>query len=138
MARVVFLMTLAVTVNETVATMDWPFLTENMDLIFRSWFLTRWFRLAKEMDGKWTLQGVTSNGYGCARANRPGVYTKVSHYVKWIETLTNATYGPRLLHRRRSQCEPDGHRCLLGKCLPQSSVCNGIVECSDESDERHC
>jgi len=90
------------------------------------------------MDGKWTLQGVTSNGYGCARANRPGVYTKVSHYVKWIETLTNATYGPRLLHRRRSQCEPDGHRCLLGKCLPQSSVCNGIVECSDESDERHC
>lgn len=29
--------------------------------------------------------GVTSFGFKCARANSPGIYTKVASYVEWIE-----------------------------------------------------
>ncbi|CAF4768414.1 unnamed protein product, partial [Rotaria sp. Silwood2] len=35
----------------------------------------------------WQLHGITSNGYGCALPGYPGIYTRVSYYVKWIQSI---------------------------------------------------
>ena len=40
-------------------------------------------------DGKYVLQGITSWGFGCAEAELPGVYTKVSDYINWMEAKMN-------------------------------------------------
>lgn len=37
-----------------------------------------------ELDGQWTLIGVTSFGDGCAQAGKPGVYANVMHFHDWI------------------------------------------------------
>lgn len=39
----------------------------------------------------WQIVGITSYGEGCARARKPGVYTRVSVYRAWI----NATISQR-------------------------------------------
>ena len=89
--------------------------------------------MCQKRDGRWSLLGVTSNGDGCGRASRPGVYTKVANYINWIkETIEKKNLIP----------DPEkvclGIRCPLGKCLNQSSICNGIEECRDSSDELNC
>ncbi|CAF0825544.1 unnamed protein product [Adineta steineri] len=36
---------------------------------------------------QWVLVGITSYGAGCARVNYPGIYTKVSAYLSWIQQV---------------------------------------------------
>ena len=37
----------------------------------------------------WTLVGLVSNGVRCAEPNLPGIYTRITRYLPWIEQVIN-------------------------------------------------
>ena len=34
-----------------------------------------------------TIIGVVSRGTGCANFNKPGIFTKIQHHLKWIKKI---------------------------------------------------
>lgn len=39
------------------------------------------------LNSEWYLGGIVSHGIGCGRINEPGIYSKVSHFVPWINSI---------------------------------------------------
>lgn len=37
--------------------------------------------------GQWTLVGLISWGMGCAVPRQPGVYTRITKFVDWIDEI---------------------------------------------------
>lgn len=42
--------------------------------------------LVCDINGRYTVMGATSFGAGCAEANAPGVYTRVTEFIPWIKS----------------------------------------------------
>ncbi|KAH6929037.1 hypothetical protein HPB50_022496 [Hyalomma asiaticum] len=88
--------------------------------------------MCQKVDGRWSLVGVTSNGDGCGRPGRPGVYTKVMRYLPWIHNTMESDPAPK----PPSPCK--GVRCRLGRCITQDQLCDGTKDCFDGRDEDDC
>lgn len=113
-----------------------PLLLHNfVSLIYHFWYYIDLMDYFQDNGNAWHLYGITSNGNGCARAHRPGVYTKVVNYVNWIDNGVG-NISRTTLPKMQATC--NGHRCPLGECLPKARICNGYMECSNGSDELNC
>lgn len=51
--------------------------------------------LVINFDGRWTLIGITSAGFGCAVEKQPGIYHKVSKTAKWLSQQINQDLLPK-------------------------------------------
>ena len=43
-----------------------------------------------KVDGRYTLIGVVSWGWGCAEAGQPGVYARITSVLDWINNVSSA------------------------------------------------
>jgi len=87
--------------------------------------------VCENSNGAFTLEGVTSFGVGCAEAGRPGVYTRVSAYVTWINSIADS--------KAVNYCSPypclNGGSCVSG---PTTYTCECLQGFSGLNCENGC
>ncbi|XP_022825426.1 serine protease nudel isoform X1 [Spodoptera litura] len=85
---------------------------------------------------QWYMAGIVSHGDGCGRKDEPGVYTRVSLFVKWIKYYISSNTLPTI--QPIQECP--GFKCDTGisKCLPNKRRCDKIVDCLNGEDETRC
>lgn len=49
--------------------------------------------LLRDLDGEWTLAGLTSFGDGCALPDSPGIYTRVSQIRPWLLNILSPRFA---------------------------------------------
>lgn len=48
--------------------------------------------IVKDMNGRYTLVGITSAGFGCGIDHQPGIYHNVQMTSKWIQDMIYQTF----------------------------------------------
>ncbi|XP_022095590.1 uncharacterized protein LOC110981891 isoform X2 [Acanthaster planci] len=87
--------------------------------------------VAKTND-KWFQVGVVSFGIGCALAEYPGVYARMTAFQDWIAPI----FEGKDPDRQDSNCtDRSEYKCLLGGCIPYDAKCDGVHDCYTGSDE---
>ncbi|CAL8118290.1 unnamed protein product [Orchesella dallaii] len=87
----------------------------------------------KRTNGTAVLCGIISHGHGCGRAGYPGIYTRMSHYVEWIENTKKKIIS-------RGKCRTDQFYCSSGGgCIERTFLCDLETDCPEDlEDERNC
>ncbi|KAM9095301.1 LOW QUALITY PROTEIN: polyserase-2-like, partial [Sarcophilus harrisii] len=76
--------------------------------------------LVCEEQGLWFLAGITSFGHGCARRNRPGIFTNVVTFEDWIREQVEGAAFPEQPEPIPTPLVEDSDNCTIA--LPECGI----------------